>query len=265
MPQLVWNKITFSSDEEYYETLGYLCKEDNRPIDIFIEDNRPAGAWGVDRRITISERVDLAYIPVPLANLFARSRRPGGVSDYFKNLVENHDFTKEVVLGTSNTTHLYPSSIANVLATVPANYVSAFNRGYIWNIELLKLIRSSTTETNDDEDVVTEQTGEIEGTKRGFYTTKYERSKANRTAAIREHGTVCQICGFDYSAVYGDLGTGYIEVHHIKPLATLDEAVVIDPKEDLACVCANCHRMLHRYKKYMIGISELKQIVDDNK
>lgn len=83
-------------------------------------------------------------------------------------------------------------------------------------------------------------------------------------AAIRIHGTKCMICGFDFEEKYGELGKGYIEVHHIKPLANLDEEVVINPETDLIGVCSNCHKMLHRFKNYIISVDELKQIVEDN-
>ena len=73
------------------------------------------------------------------------------------------------------------------------------------------------------------------------------------------------ICGFDFGQKYGELGKGYIEVHHIKPLATWEQEVVINPETDLICVCANCHRMLHRFKNYIVPVEELKYIVDDNK
>lgn len=104
-----------------------------------------------------------------------------------------------------------------------------------------------------------------EGKKKVYYTTKYERSSKNREAAIRIHGTKCMICGFDFELTYGELGKGYIEVHHIKPLSELEAEVVIVPETDLICVCSNCHRMLHRFKKYMVSLEELKQIVEDNK
>ncbi|MFE0960103.1 HNH endonuclease [Streptomyces fungicidicus] len=54
----------------------------------------------------------------------------------------------------------------------------------------------------------------------------------------------CEACGFDFALTYGALGEGYIEVHHVTPL------YISGPKEtgleDLACLCANCHRMCHR-------------------
>jgi len=54
----------------------------------------------------------------------------------------------------------------------------------------------------------------------------------------------CEVCDFDFGHAYGDLGEGYIEVHHVTPLyASGTRETKLD---DLACVCANCHRMCHR-------------------
>ena len=40
-------------------------------------------------------------------------------------------------------------------------------------------------------------------------------------------------CGFSFQKVYGDRGKDYIEVHHVKPLATTGEAIDVDPATDL--------------------------------
>jgi hypothetical protein len=56
----------------------------------------------------------------------------------------------------------------------------------------------------------------------------------------------CEVprCGFDFEAVYGRLGRGYAQVHHLTPLAETD--AVITRLEGLVVVCANCHAMIHR-------------------
>jgi hypothetical protein len=76
-----------------------------------------------------------------------------------------------------------------------------------------------------------------------------ERSAALRrlkiTAALRETGhLVCEACGFDFGAQYGPLGEGFIECHHRVQLADGDERET--KLADLALLCANCHRMIHR-------------------
>lgn len=73
------------------------------------------------------------------------------------------------------------------------------------------------------------------------------------------------VCGFNFEAVYGDIGRDYIEVHHVKPLSSLDEEVEIDPQNDLVCLCSNCHRMIHRRCDSILSVSELKALVKINK
>ncbi|MGW3586950.1 HNH endonuclease [Streptomyces fungicidicus] len=56
----------------------------------------------------------------------------------------------------------------------------------------------------------------------------------------------CEICAFDFAHTYGELGDGYIEVHHVTPLHA--SGVRETRLDDLACLCANCHRMCHRIR-----------------
>jgi 5-methylcytosine-specific restriction protein A len=64
--------------------------------------------------------------------------------------------------------------------------------------------------------------------------------------ALDEHGRLaCGACGFDFAAVYGDVGRGFIECHHLLALADL-QAERPTRLADVALVCPNCHRMVHR-------------------
>ncbi len=69
----------------------------------------------------------------------------------------------------------------------------------------------------------------------------------------------CEVCDFDFARVYGDLGDGFAECHHLVPLSELPE-VRTTRLTDLAIVCANCHRMLHRTRPAM-AILELRTLV----
>lgn len=100
-----------------------------------------------------------------------------------------------------------------------------------------------------------------EGAPKQHYITKYERDPKNRAAAIKIHGTTCCVCGFNFQDIYGERGNGFIEVHHIKPLANLDAPIEINPAEDLVCVCSNCHRMIHRRKNEILTPEELKEMM----
>jgi len=77
---------------------------------------------------------------------------------------------------------------------------------------------------------------------------RIERNPKAAQMAKFVHGTTCQGCGFDFSERYGELGEGYIEAHHVRPLASLEEGIAIelDVERDFAVLCSNCHRMMHR-------------------
>lgn len=72
----------------------------------------------------------------------------------------------------------------------------------------------------------------------------------------------CEICLLDYSKKYGILGEGYIEGHHTLPVSQLTEESNTKI-QDIALVCADCHRMLHR-KRPWLSKDELKQIIINN-
>lgn len=55
----------------------------------------------------------------------------------------------------------------------------------------------------------------------------------------------CEICGFDFQAIYGDLGKNCIEAHHIIELSSIDKEHEVAPN-DFIMVCSNCHTMLHK-------------------
>lgn len=93
---------------------------------------------------------------------------------------------------------------------------------------------------------------------------RYERDDTARQACIDHYGAVCQACGMDFHKQYGDLGKGFIHVHHITPLHTIQESYEVDPIKDLVPVCPNCHAMIHRIKDTTLSVDELKQRIQVN-
>ena len=69
----------------------------------------------------------------------------------------------------------------------------------------------------------------------------------------------CEGCGFDFNKVYGERGSGFIECHHIKEVSNIIEGEKTK-LEDLALVCSNCHRIIHR-KKPWLNIAQLQKII----
>ena len=98
-----------------------------------------------------------------------------------------------------------------------------------------------------------------EGSLQQALVNRYERNPIARKKCIEKHGCICQVCGMDFSKVYGELGNGFIHVHHIVPISALKgEAHKIEPENGLVPVCPNCHAMLHKGK---LSIEELRKIL----
>ena len=99
----------------------------------------------------------------------------------------------------------------------------------------------------EDEFKIPAQATIIETRKYAFHR-KVERNPTAAKQAKKFHGLRCQACDLDFEERYGEIGKGFIEAHHLKPISTLEEGVAgtYDVAADFAVLCANCHRMIHR-------------------
>lgn len=100
----------------------------------------------------------------------------------------------------------------------------------------------------------------LEGSVCKVFVNAYERSRTARDACIQHHTCRCSVCDLSFDEKYGDIGKGYIHVHHLRPLSSIGNEYIIDPKNDLVPVCPNCHAMLHR-KNPPLTIDELRAML----
>lgn len=105
-------------------------------------------------------------------------------------------------------------------------------------------------------ETVLENQSYVEGASRRVTVNAFERDPRARAACIRKHGFRCAACQMSFQDQYGDIGKGFIHVHHKKPLAATRAEYRIDPTKDLVPVCPNCHAMLHTSFP-PLGIDEL--------
>ncbi len=94
----------------------------------------------------------------------------------------------------------------------------------------------------------------IEGTPKLVTHLRRERDRTlvkNKKAAFRaKHGKLfCECCGADHNR-YGDLAEGLFEVHHRVPLGGFKGSTKTLLSQ-LAIVCSNCHRAIHRTSPLM--------------
>lgn len=88
--------------------------------------------------------------------------------------------------------------------------------------------------------------------------------RMKKIAAVLKSGkkVCCEVCSFDYGRTYGQHGDGFIEVHHLRPLHELTSETRTR-LDELALVCANCHRMIHARKPWL-SLDEIRELVCAN-
>ena len=128
------------------------------------------------------------------------------------------------------------------------------------NEELLNFLKGdlsetpSTSNSDTENSFVSEYT---EGEVHEVVLNRYERSREARDACIAVKGCRCIVCGFDFEQTYGEIGKGFIHVHHLTPVSSIGKEYRLNPQTDLVPVCPNCHNMLHR-KEPPYTIAELQ-------
>lgn len=96
------------------------------------------------------------------------------------------------------------------------------------------------------------------------------RRERNATIVQKKKGEVfgktgaltCEACGFDFAKTYGEHGREFCEVHHLVALHKSDGLIKTELR-DLAIVCSNCHRIIHRMNP-MPSIAELATVIREN-
>lgn len=178
-------------------------------------------------------------------------------NDWYCEIIDYQEFEEAV-----------PFKIGNdYLETIPENLLSNYWRYGVREIvqttydRILghaKLIGYKLSLPNPNGELESYQL--IEGNKRVRFSTYYERNPFYRTRAIEIHQFKCMACEFDFEAQYGELGKGYIQVHHNKPISETGPTS-INPETDLSVLCANCHAMVHRRKNETLSVDLLREIV----
>jgi predicted HNH restriction endonuclease len=100
----------------------------------------------------------------------------------------------------------------------------------------------------------------LEGSKEIYKEKRLKRSSSLRVKAIELYKLDCYVCGFNFEAMYGLYGDGYIEIHHLMLLA--DSMNEQNTKlSEVRVVCSNCHSVLHHQGRTPMDIDELKNFV----
>lgn len=102
----------------------------------------------------------------------------------------------------------------------------------------------------------------IEGATKSIRVNIYERNPLARKKCLEHFGAKCIVCEFDFEKKYGDLGKGFIHIHHVIDISQIGKEYEVDYTKDLVPVCPNCHAMLHK-EKPSIRIEDLRKIINN--
>ena len=84
---------------------------------------------------------------------------------------------------------------------------------------------------------------------------------AKQNFKIKNKGRLfCEACGFDFEKSYGELGIGFIEGHHMRPLSIRKKGELTNPN-DIAMLCSNCHKMVHKKRPWIDNKEDLKSLI----
>jgi hypothetical protein len=130
------------------------------------------------------------------------------------------------------------------------------NNIFYFEIDLIKNIKIKLI--YPDEVPFTEELTMPEGAKMKVTVNKYERSTKARDECIKYWLAKCSVCDLEFINRYGEIGDGFIHVHHKTPISKIGKTYKVDPIKDLIPVCPNCHAMIHK-KNPPFTIEQLKE------
>lgn len=113
-----FNQVSFNGEQDYYEFLGYLAKNDGT-TKIVWENNDQQGAWGAEGRIH--------FYTQPPANLRAQLNHTLGIGS-ISSRVNCNDFVEHIVRY-----HYFVSNgvqdATRIRSSIPRIYIIDFDRG----------------------------------------------------------------------------------------------------------------------------------------
>jgi len=113
----------------------------------------------------------------------------------------------------------------------------------ITNFRLKVLADAETFPSLDDVDIHT--VAVTEGRRRLVLHLQRERNQTVVRNKKRQAVSLdCEVCGFSFSRAYGSAACDYCEAHHLLQLSEVENTTKTR-MEDLAILCANCHRVVH--------------------
>lgn len=183
-----------------------------------------------------------------------------GHSAFYELHFSNDEFTAKCIVG-------YKDFQENIFeCKLDMNAPSIYEELDDFYNNRLSVFESELKKTYEEKFIVNEDSNYyVEGDITTVVLNKYERNVEARRKCIEVKGDFCNICGIDFSKMYGAEFIGKIEVHHIVPISHIGKAYQVDPVNDLIPVCPNCHMILHSKKDGVYMPDEVRKMIRNNR
>jgi 5-methylcytosine-specific restriction enzyme A len=231
--------VTTSATQGYYVVYLFHAREPVVHLSLNQGTTSVREEFGARAREILHDRADLMRkrvaeyadaLPMKTIELGSNARLPG-------------DYATGHALGTTYTLNALSDEtrLRADLQTIVRAYRSLTYRGGI--------DADVDGQTDLAEEFGISQQASITEVRKYAYHRKIERNRTAARHAKKLHGTRCQACDLDFGERYGRIGQGFIEAHHLRAIATLEEGIPVkyDVAADFAVLCSNCHRMIHRF------------------
>jgi 5-methylcytosine-specific restriction enzyme A len=226
--------VTNSATKGYY--VVYLFSAEQREIHLSLNQGATSiiEEFGTRGRELLKDRA--TFMRARLSDYSSKFRAHSISLGYDSNLPRGYEAGH--VLGKTYHVASLPSeeSLIDDLQTITRAYLALTFRG------------GQSVSLDEGELSLEEIPASVTEVKRYSLHRRIDRHPEASKAAKRYHGTVCQGCNLSFASTYGEIGEGFIEAHHLRPLSSLEEGVLskYDVATDFAVLCSNCHRMIHR-------------------
>lgn len=189
----------------------------------------------------------------------AENKLPALIKQHFLpdfDCIYNDIYSIEELMCISSNINSDENILAGPYGYISSKAIEAYIRFYANKHGIdLKVVENSINEKAQEQ----EDVEKFEGRMTEARILRRQRNYQARQKCLENSDYKCYICGFDFGKTYGEIGRGFLEVHHTKPLASYDDEHPI-PQNELCALCSNCHSMVHR-KKEVLDVEELKRIV----
>lgn len=225
---------------------------------------------GIGDIIVLKQHKRLTHLVVPFSNRVLKrvhKRWP-----YFREVICLRHFNKEkapplsdvIPFSTKGGSHGLGYSLQSFLKSHPGIITLERLQKNIWEIffDTSKPVKIKLSMSAEDTEVLQEEfpEGKIIETLHKRRERSFKVVRQKKQQALQRNGCLkCEVCEFSFLDKYGKVGQDFIEAHHIIPLSELVFGATTKT-DDLALVCSNCHRMLHKIRPWLT-IEQLKKMM----